>query len=280
MNNDLNPQAEQMADESMIRTLAAQAEAIWPQEVKLFDRYALPARARIIDVGCGSGEITSRLARKYAGADVVGLDILEHSVALARSRYPELAPRLHFQAGDGFALDFPANTFDLVVCRHVTQSIPHPERVLAELHRVCKRGGWMHVLSEDYGMIHVSPGATDPDRFWHECVRTAAAAMGTDERIGRRTWNLLQSLLGELAVDYVTVDTVRVPRTTFAAIIEAWRDGYTDLLSRYTKLPAADVRAYFDTIIAAIRNPAEYVVWQVPIVSGRKGQAPAPGRSI
>ncbi len=33
---DLNPQAEQMADESMVRTLAAQARAIWPQEALLF----------------------------------------------------------------------------------------------------------------------------------------------------------------------------------------------------------------------------------------------------
>ena len=38
----LNPQGEQMADESMIRTLAAQVEAIWPQEKKLIDFYRLP----------------------------------------------------------------------------------------------------------------------------------------------------------------------------------------------------------------------------------------------
>ena len=43
---ELNPQARQMADESMVRNLAAQAQAIWPQEAPLFDRYALPARAR------------------------------------------------------------------------------------------------------------------------------------------------------------------------------------------------------------------------------------------
>ena len=43
MGDDLNPQARQMADESMFRTLAAQAQAIWPQEVELFRRYQLPA---------------------------------------------------------------------------------------------------------------------------------------------------------------------------------------------------------------------------------------------
>jgi hypothetical protein len=39
--DDLNPQAKEMADESMVRNLAAQAEAIWPQEKPLFDRYRL-----------------------------------------------------------------------------------------------------------------------------------------------------------------------------------------------------------------------------------------------
>ena len=41
---DLNPQGRQMADESMVRNLAAQAEAIRPQEAPLFARYRLPAR--------------------------------------------------------------------------------------------------------------------------------------------------------------------------------------------------------------------------------------------
>jgi len=59
---DLNPQAKQMADESMVRNLDAQPRAIWPQEVELFRRYALPSEARILDAGCGPGEIASRLA--------------------------------------------------------------------------------------------------------------------------------------------------------------------------------------------------------------------------
>ena len=48
MQVDRNPQAVQMADESMVRTLRHQIEAIWPQESALYARYALPAGARII----------------------------------------------------------------------------------------------------------------------------------------------------------------------------------------------------------------------------------------
>ena len=50
---DLNPQLQQMADESMVRNLDAQARAIWPQERALFDRYSLSGPLRILDAGCG-----------------------------------------------------------------------------------------------------------------------------------------------------------------------------------------------------------------------------------
>lgn len=269
-----NPQAEQMADESMIRNLAAQANAIWPQEQPLFSRYPLPPRARIADIGCGTGEITGRLATLYPDAEIVGVDILEASLAHASRRHAALAPRVRFVPGDAFVLAFPENHFDLVVCRHLTQCVPEPEHVLAELKRVCQPGGWLHVLSEDYGMLHMMAGQLDPDHLWHEGVTRFARNTGTDQRIGRRTWSLLHRLrIEQLAVDYIVVDTLRVPRETFAAILEAWRDGYTDAISRNARLPATEVRAYFEQMIASIRNPDEYAVWHIPIVSGRK-QAP------
>ena len=271
MSASRNPHADQMAHESMLRTLAAQANAIWPQEEPLFARYALPPECRIADIGCGSGEITSRLARMYPRANVIGIDILEGSVAYASRRYAALAPRLRFQQGDAFALALESGQFDLVVCRHMTQTIPEPQQALAELRRICKPGGWLHILSEDYGMLHMMPGKLDPDRLWHEGAVEFGRNTGVDTRIGRRTWTLLRALgIEELRVDYVTVDTLRVPRETFAAMMEAWRDGYVDAIGEHTTLSSAEARALFDYIIASIRNPEEYAVWHVPIVSGRK----------
>jgi ubiquinone/menaquinone biosynthesis C-methylase UbiE len=266
-----NPHAEQMADESMIRTLAGQAAAIWPQEEPLFARYGLSGECRIADIGCGSGEITSRLARAYERAAVIGVDILPGSIAYATRRYVDLAPRLQFEQGDAFELRFAAQQFDLVVCRHVTQSIPEPEKVLRELLRICKAGGWLHVLSEDYGMLQMTARELDPDRLWRDGAIAYARNTGADARIGRRTWSLLHALgVTDLRVDYVTVDTLRVPRETFAAMLEAWRDGYADAIGAKTALPASEARALFDYVIASVRNPDDYAVWQVPVVSGRK----------
>ena len=69
---DLNPQSKQMADESMVRNLAAKARAIWPQEAPLIRRYALPSEPRILDAGCGTGEAASRLAELFPQARVLG----------------------------------------------------------------------------------------------------------------------------------------------------------------------------------------------------------------
>src|SRR6478609_8603405 len=97
---DLNPQGAQMADESMIRTLTAQIEAIWPQEKALIDFYRLPRNAQVLDVGSGTGEFSARVAETWPHMQVLGVELLPAWVQLARARHAALAPRLRFEAGD------------------------------------------------------------------------------------------------------------------------------------------------------------------------------------
>jgi SAM-dependent methyltransferase len=267
---DLNPQAKQMADESMVRNLGAQARAIWPQEAPLLRRYALPAEPRILDAGCGTGEAASRLAELFTKARVLGVDIIDAHLELARSRYAKLAPRLSFEHQSVFELDAADGSFDLTVCRHVIQSIPHPNRVLAELKRVTRLGGYLHVIAEDYGMLHFQRGALEPRDFWHVAPTSFEAATGTDLFIGRNVFGIFAALnLEDIAVDYIVVDTVRVPRDIFASIIEAWRDGYVDPIGELTPISRESARAYFEQMIANIRDPLGYAVWMVPVWSAR-----------
>ena len=67
----------------------------------------------------------------------------------------------------------------------------------------------------------------------------------------------------------MVVDTVRVPRATFAGIIGAWRDGYTQTLAETCGISEREIRAHFDAFIAAIEHPDRYAVWHVPVISGR-----------
>src|SRR6186713_1838265 len=107
MTENTNPQAKEMADESMVRTLAAQAEAIWPQEAPLFERYGLPPDAEVLDAGCGTGEITVRLAERLRRARVLGVDILAEHLERGRERARArgLAERVRFEERSVYALE-------------------------------------------------------------------------------------------------------------------------------------------------------------------------------
>ncbi len=188
----------------------------------------------------------------------------------ARERFAALAGRVAFEHRSIFELGLPDASFDLVVCRHVTQSIPFLDRVLAELKRVTKRGGWLHVLSEDYDMIHFQRRTPDPRDFWYESARDFTDKAGSNLFAGRETVPAMQRLgLAEIRMDYVTLDTLRAPRETFARIFEAWRDGYAAAVAQYSSFDEAQARAYFDTMAATIRDPNGYAVWHVPVASAR-----------
>jgi ubiquinone/menaquinone biosynthesis C-methylase UbiE len=274
--SDRNPQAAQMAHDSMRRTLQAQTEAIWPQERELIARYRTgahppPRAARVLDAGCGTGEFSARLCAEYADWQVDGVDLMPELLHWAREHERAHAPRLRVSQGDLFALPQAAATYDLVCCRHVLQAIPHAERALAELSRVLRPGGRMHLVAEDYAMLHALAEPLDVDEFWQQGPVQYTARTGTDARIGRRAAPLLAALgFEDVSVDYVIVDTQRVPRETFARIITAWRDGYTDVLADGSGKPPSWFRARFDQFIASIRDPRQYAVWFVPVVSGRK----------
>lgn len=75
--------------------------------------------------------------------------------------------------------------------------------------------------------------------------------------------------LADITVDYVVVDSLRVPRPTFAAIWAAWRDGFADAVSANTSIPRELFVAQFDEMIATIHDPAGYGVWHVPVVAAR-----------
>lgn len=270
MTADRNPQAEQMADESMVRNLAAQAECIWPAERLLFERYGLSGSIAVLDVACGTGEITDRLADLFPSARLLGVDLLEAHLERARTRAARHGERVRFEVGDAYHLDGGAE-WDLVVCRHVLQAIPHFEQVVAELVRVTRPGGVVHIVAEDYAMMHFHPTTVDADLFWHRGPIPFAASSGTDLRSGRKIFSELRRLgLEDTHVDWISIDTTRCPREPFAEIWTAWRDGYARVIAEHTEFSYEEVLRYFDEMIAAIRNPDGFGVWHLPVTSGRK----------
>ena len=255
----------------MVRNLAAQAEAIWPQEELIFARNPPPAAARILDVGCGTGEIAERLARRFADASILGVDLEDAHLDRARARCAALGARVQFRRDDALALSLPDASVELVVSRHLIQAVPDARLALAEMARVLVPGGRLHVVAEDYGMLWCHPTPSGSDAFWQRYPPAYGRAAGCDLHVGRKVFTLLSELgLADVAVDYVVVDTVRVPRETFARIWEAWRDGYTDALAETSGAPRAEVAERWNEMIACVRDPHGYALWQVPVWTARK----------
>jgi ubiquinone/menaquinone biosynthesis C-methylase UbiE len=95
---------------------------------------------RILDVGCGPGDLLCAVARSQAGwGALVGLDFSPSMIAQAVSTAAGLPA--HFSVGDAQALPLPAGTFDVVLARHMLYHVPAIDRALAECDRVLGPGG-------------------------------------------------------------------------------------------------------------------------------------------
>jgi len=102
--------------------------------VQLLDE-ALPRPARVLDAGCGSGELAAKLVQR--NYDVHGIDIAAPMIHLAAARFG--ADR--FQTGDIENLSFPDNAFDAVVSLGVIEYLDSDDLALREMRRVLKPGG-------------------------------------------------------------------------------------------------------------------------------------------
>lgn len=110
-----------------------------PGALDFLARLAVAPGTRMLDVACGAGQIAIPAAR--AGVRVTGLDLAPNLVAQARRRADAEGVDARFDEGDAEALPYDDASFDLVVSLIGAMFAPRPERVAAELLRVCAPGG-------------------------------------------------------------------------------------------------------------------------------------------
>lgn len=108
----------------------------------------LPQGHRLLDLGCGSGQISFHIARQNPLAQVLGIDLAEGQIARARSRAAGLK-NLSFEVGNAQELKQPDNYFDQVVSCASIKHWPDPLAGLREMHRVCKPGGRIVIIEAD-----------------------------------------------------------------------------------------------------------------------------------
>ena len=101
----------------------------------MLDAVGAAKGTRLLEVACGTGHVSAAAAAR--GARVVGTDFVPEMIAEARRRYPQV----DFRQGDAEALPFSDASFDAVVCGFGVLHFPHPDRAIAEAHRVLAAGG-------------------------------------------------------------------------------------------------------------------------------------------
>lgn len=91
----------------------------------------------LLNVGGSTGIIDNYLSEHFGS--VIGIDIDSAAIQYAQSQFPKA--NLRFQVGDALNLDFPDDSFDVVICSQVYEHVPDPQKMMDEIYRVLRPNG-------------------------------------------------------------------------------------------------------------------------------------------
>ena len=119
------------------RVLSFNRDRVWKE--RMVD--ALPPKTApvCLDLACGTGDITFRLAAKYPDGHIIGLDLTEPMLERARARCA--ASHIHFRRGDMGRTGLGSGSVDIVTGGYALRNAGDLREVLAEIYRVLKPGG-------------------------------------------------------------------------------------------------------------------------------------------
>jgi demethylmenaquinone methyltransferase/2-methoxy-6-polyprenyl-1,4-benzoquinol methylase len=136
---DLNNRLHSLWQDQRWRRFAVQAAEIHPGE-------------RVLDVACGTGDLTEAFARTEA-VEVIGLDFTREMLEMAqhkRGRLPKrIRDRIRYMEGDAMSLPFEGGSVDVVSIAFGIRNVSDPRRALREFGRVLRPGGRLVILEFD-----------------------------------------------------------------------------------------------------------------------------------
>lgn len=126
------------AQNDPVALLRAQNETTGPWIVeKLSSRFGLGNSCKVLDIGCGGGFLSNRLAK--IGHTVTGIDLSHDSLEVAK-RF-DVTRTVQYQPADACKLPFPDNSFDAVTAMDFLEHVERPDLVFQEAARVLRPGG-------------------------------------------------------------------------------------------------------------------------------------------
>jgi SAM-dependent methyltransferase len=178
-----------MAGRERLRVLA---RVMSPTTEELFTRVGIVPAARCLDVGCGGGDVTLALARRTPEGTVVGIDLDDGKIDLARAEAASAGVgNVEFRIEDVMDRAPDGDRFDVVYTRFLLTHLPDPAAALANLRGRLVAGGVLIV--ED---IDCTGHFCEPDspafRRYVELYTEAVQGRGCDPNIGPRLPGLLR----------------------------------------------------------------------------------------
>lgn len=126
-------------------------------------------RARVLELGCGTGPVARDLASRAGVGEVVGVDPSPFFLDRARALAVEIS-NLRFEVADGRDLPFGDSSFDVAVLHTTLCHIPDPGGVLREALRVLRPDGTLAIFDGDYATLTVALAPDDPLQACAEAV--------------------------------------------------------------------------------------------------------------
>lgn len=152
--------------EQRLRELHSSLGKRWEKEIT--DRIPGGKPLKILDVGCGAGFFSILLAKQ--GHETTGIDLTPDMIASAKELADLEGVTCDFQVMDAEKPEFPEETFDVVISRNLTWTLPHPQEAYREWCRVLKKGGILLNFDADYGARDCSDTSSLPENHSHHML--------------------------------------------------------------------------------------------------------------
>jgi demethylmenaquinone methyltransferase/2-methoxy-6-polyprenyl-1,4-benzoquinol methylase len=154
--------------------LSANVDKRWRRRAVRKVAPLLAANAQVLDVGCGTGDLSIELFENTA-ARVIGLDFCRPMLELARQK----ASTIPFIEGDGLRLPFADGTFDAITAGFALRNLASVEDGLEEFRRVLRPGGVVVILEFSQPTV---PGVRKFVRFYYSRLLPAIGAWVSGSR--------------------------------------------------------------------------------------------------
>ncbi|GAA1997454.1 class I SAM-dependent methyltransferase [Microbacterium pumilum] len=182
-----------------------------PLAAVFIEQARLPAAGRALDVGCGPGALTARLAKRFGETEIAGVDPSESFVAAAAARHPWADIR----HGVAESLPFDDDTFDAALAELVVHFMTDPAAGAREMVRVTRPGGVVAACVWDFA------GGRAPQSLFFTALGSVASGIDDEtHRMGARAGDL-ETLLREAGCTSVEESELTVD-VGYASFDEWW----------------------------------------------------------